>query len=102
MVFFVIVSGVLIAFIGEQVVLGTVSSGAGVISEVAALLFFNQNKLFLEQMQGSLKKLISTQYLMTSIALARDLPEEERAKEIITINDHLRKLIDLLHQGDII
>lgn len=32
----------------------------------------------------------STQYLMTSVALARELPEEDRAKELVSINDHLR------------
>jgi hypothetical protein len=100
--FLVIIAGVLITFIGDQVILGTVSSGAGIVSEAAALLFFKQNKLFQEQMQNSLKKLVSTQYLMTSVALARELPEEDRAKELVSINDHLRQLMDVLHQGDIV
>ncbi|XOF32977.1 MAG: TRADD-N-associated membrane domain-containing protein [Candidatus Electrothrix sp. YB6] len=100
--FLVILAGVLITFIGDQVVLGTVSSGAGIVSEAAALLFFKQNKLFQEQMQNSLKKLVSTQYLMTSVALARELPEEQRSKELVSINDHLRQLMDVLHQEDIV
>ena len=81
--FIVIVAGILIAFIGNQALLGTVSSAAGIVSEAAAVLFFRQNRVFLTQMESSLKKLVSTQYLMTSIALARELPEENRYGVII-------------------
>lgn len=95
--FLVIIAGIMIAFIGNEAILGSVSSAAGIVSEAAALLFFKQNKEFQVQMQESLKKLVSTQYLMTSIALAKELPEEEKSKEISSINSHLRELMDVLH-----
>ena len=96
--FVVIIAGVLIAFIAKQVTLGSVSSAAGTIGEGAAVLFFKQNKTFQVQMEGSLKKLVSAQYLMTSIALARELHGENKVREVAQINDHLRKLMDGLHE----
>lgn len=95
--FVVIIGGILIALIGNQVTLGAVSSAAGIVGEGAALLFFKQNKTFQDQMEGSLKKLVSSQYLMTSIALARELDGEPKIKEIAEINHHLRSLMDSLH-----
>ena len=96
--FLVILAGILIAFFANQTILGTVSAAAGIVSEAAALLFFRQNRVFQEQMQNSLDRLVSTQYLMTSVALARELPEEERPNELIAINKHLRTLMDFLHE----
>jgi hypothetical protein len=61
--FVVIIAGVLIALIGNQVTLGAVCSAAGIVGEGAAILFFKQNKTFQDQMEGSLKKLVSSQYL---------------------------------------
>jgi hypothetical protein len=95
--FIVIIAGILIAFIGKQELLGAVSSAAGIISEAAAVLFFRQNRVFLDQMQDSLKKLVSTQYLMTSVALSKELDEEARRSEISKINEHLRILMNSLH-----
>jgi len=95
--FVVIIAGVLIALIGNQVTLGAVSSAAGIVGEGAAILFFKQNKTFQDQMEGSLKKLVSSQYLMTSIALARELDGEPKIREIAEINHHLRSLMDALH-----
>jgi len=96
--FVVIVAGILIAFIGNQKSLGLVSSAAGIVSEAAATLFFRQNKVFLNQMQDSLKKLVSTQYLMTSVALSKELRNEEAMDaEIFRINEHLRELMNVLH-----
>jgi len=95
--FVVIIAGVLIALIGNQVTLGAVSSAAGIVGEGAAILFFKQNKTFQDQMEGSLKKLVSSQYLMTSIALARELDGESKIREIAEINHHLRSLMDALH-----
>lgn len=34
---------------------------------------------------------------MTSIALAKELPAESKPKEIASINNHLRELMDVLH-----
>ena len=48
-------------------------------------------------MQDSLKKLVSTQYLMTSISIAKELDEEKKALEVGRINDHLRSLMNILH-----
>jgi Cyanobacterial TRADD-N associated 2-Transmembrane domain len=95
--FVVIIAGVLIALIGNQVTLGSVSSAAGIVGEGAAVLFFKQNQTFQTQMEGSLKKLVSAQYLMTSIALARELDGENKVREVTQINDHLRRLMDGLH-----
>jgi hypothetical protein len=74
-----------------------VSSPAGIISEAAAALFFRQNRVFLDQMQDSLKKLVSTQYLMTSVALSKEMDKDVRSEEIRRINEHLRELMDSLH-----
>jgi hypothetical protein len=74
-----------------------VSAAAGIVSEAAAMLFFRQNRVFQKQMQDSLRKLVSTQYLMTSVALARELPDQDRALELRSINDHLRGLMTKLH-----
>ena len=60
-------------------------------------MFFKQNKTFQDQMEGSLKKLVSSQYPMTSIALARELDGEPKIREIAEINHHLRSLMDALH-----
>lgn len=48
-------------------------------------------------MEGSLKKLVSSQYLMTAIALAREMDGPAKYDEIKQINDHLRHLMDVLH-----
>ncbi len=95
--FIVIISGVLLALIGDQVAIGTVSSIAGIVGEAAALLFFKQTRTFQEQMESSLEKLVSAQYLMTSIALARELDGNAKEEEIRKINEHLRTLMNVLH-----
>ncbi|MDA2921216.1 hypothetical protein MYX76_17285 [Desulfobacterota bacterium AH_259_B03_O07] len=96
--FIVIISGVLLALIGAQVSIGIVSSAAGIVGEAAAMLFFKQTRTFQEQMESSLKKLVSSQYLMTSIALARELDGEAKEREIVEINSHLRDLMNVLHE----
>lgn len=96
--FIVILAGILIAIIGKEIALGAISSSAGIISEAAAVLFFKQNRVFQEQMESSLRKLISSQYLMTSIALARELEGKDKGAEFSLINNHLRHLMDSLHQ----
>jgi hypothetical protein len=95
--FIVIIAGILAAVIGNQVALGTVSSSAGIISEAAAFLFFRQTQLFRAQVHDSLKKLVSTQYLMTSISIAKELDEERKGYEVGRINEHLRYLMNILH-----
>jgi hypothetical protein len=95
--FVVIIAGMLIALITDKTGLGAVSSAAGIVAQAAAMLFYRQNKAFQSQMLNSLNKLVSSQYLMTSIALARDLDEEAKRNEVLKINGHLRSLIDLLH-----
>ncbi len=95
--FIVIISGILIAVLTKEVTLGSISSAAGIIIEAASMLFFKQNKIFQGRMQSSLNTLVSSQYLMTSIALTRDLDGEAKAKEIVQINEHLRALMNWLH-----
>ena len=46
------------------------------------------NRVFLDQMQVSPKKLVSTQYLMTSVTLSQELGEETRRTEISKINEN--------------
>jgi hypothetical protein len=95
--FVVIISGVLIAIVGQSVTVGTVSSVAGIVGEAAAMLFFRQNRTFQLQMEASLQKLVSSQYLMTSIALARELTPQAKEAEVARINGHLRELMNALH-----
>jgi len=95
--FIVIIAGVLIAFLSNQVTLGAVSSASGIIGEAAAVLFFRQTRTFQIQMESSLQKLVSAQYLMTSIALAKELEGEAKTKEFTQINNHLRTLMNALH-----
>lgn len=77
------------------------AGAAGVVSQAAAALFSRQTQASQAQMQDSLKKLVSTQYLMTSIALTRGLPEDVRPQEVGEINQHLRRLMDVLHSADV-
>jgi hypothetical protein len=95
--FIVVIAGLVLAFVGHQVTVGTVSAAAGVVAEAGAVLFFRQNEGFKAQMEASLKKLVSAQYLMTSIALAREMKPEAKDAEIQRINAHLRVLMNVLH-----
>lgn len=99
--FVAIIAGIVIAFTLKQELLGSVSAAAGIVSQAAATLFFRQNRIFQEQMGDSLRKLVSTQYLMTSIALTRELPDGHRVEEVTRINEHLRELMNLLHSSDL-
>jgi hypothetical protein len=95
--FVVIIGGITIAFVAKETLIGTVRSAAGVVSETAAALFFRQNRVFLEQMRDSLGKLVSTQYLMTSFALLKELSPGAKDDEVRQINSHLRSLMDSFH-----
>jgi hypothetical protein len=97
--FIVIIGGICIAFLTNQTLIGTVTSAAGVVSQAAAGLFFRQNRVFLDQMRDSMGKLVSTQYLMTSVALTHELSPEAKDNEIRQINSHLRSLMDSFHQN---
>ncbi len=97
--FVVIIGGIGIAFTVKEPLIGTVASAAGVVSQAAAALFFRQNRVFLEQMRDSLGKLVSTQYLMTSVALTKEMSTGGREDEIKEINKHLRGLMDSFHQN---
>ena len=95
--FIVIIVGNVITFVANEALLGTISSSAGIVSQAVAALFFKQNRVFLEQMQDSLGKLVSTQYLMTSVSLTKQMNEVLRDQEIHEINKHLRTLMDSFH-----
>ncbi len=41
--------------------------------------------------------IVSTQYLMTSISLARELANDPKTEEVRKINAHLRELMNGLH-----
>jgi len=66
--FLVIVIGVFFTF-ANQVSVGVISSIAGLVAEAAAVMFFRQNNLLIEQIREYHKKLVSTQYLLTSITI---------------------------------
>ena len=100
--FVAIVAGAMIGLVFKQSLLGSLSALSGVICQAASVLFFRQQTAFQAQMKDSLKKLVSTQYLMTSIALARELPESFKIDEVHRINRHLRELMSWLHSGDVI
>jgi hypothetical protein len=94
--FFVVMMGVSLAIAGFTSV-GVVSSAAGLLLEAATLLFFNQLREQVKQVQDYHKKLVSTQYLMTSIALGKELPEQQREAELVRITGNLLFLSNELH-----
>jgi hypothetical protein len=78
---------------------GTVSSVAGLLAEAATLLFFNQLREQVKQVKDYHKKLISTQYLMTSIALTKELDGDRHDAEIVRIIRNLLFLSNELHES---
>jgi hypothetical protein len=94
--FFIIVIGVGLAFVGYTSI-GIVSAVSGMIAEAATVLFFNQLREQVRQVQDYHKKLVSTQYLMTSIALTKDLNGDRHDLEIIRIINNLLFLSNELH-----
>jgi hypothetical protein len=94
--FFVILIGVSLAFAGFTSV-GVVSSVAGLLAEAATLMFFNQLREQIKQVQDYHKKLVSTQYLMTSIALVDKLNSDQHEAELIKIINNLLFLSNELH-----
>jgi hypothetical protein len=67
------------------------------IAEAATVLFFNQLREQARQVQDYHKKLVSTQYLTTSISLTRDLHGDRHDLEIIRIINNLLFLSNELH-----
>jgi len=96
--FMVIVIGIFFTF-ANQVSIGVITSIAGLVSEAAALLFFKQNNLLIEQIREYHKKLVSTQYLLTGISLASELPEQEAIFERRRIIGNLLFLSNELHDA---
>lgn len=94
--FLIIVIGVFFTF-SNQISVGVITSIAGLISEAAAVLFFKQNNLLIEQVKEYHKKLVSTQYLLTSISLAAALPEKEAIYQRERIIGNLLFLSNELH-----
>jgi hypothetical protein len=94
--FFVILIGVSLALTG-YVSVGLVSSVAGLLAEAATLLFFNQLREQVRQVQDYHKKLVSTQYLMTAVLLSTDLSVDHREAQIIKIVNNLLFLSNELH-----
>lgn len=94
--FMVIVIGVFFTFSGQTSV-GVVTSIAGLIAEAAAALFFKQNNLLIDQIRDYHKKLVSTQYLLTGISLADELPPGDSVLEKKRIIGNLLFLSNELH-----
>ena len=94
--FFVILIGVGLAFAGSTSI-GIVSAVSGMLAETATVLFFNQLREQARQVQDYHKKLVSTQYLMTSIALTKDLKGDHHELEISRIINNLLFLSNELH-----
>lgn len=94
--FMVIVIGVFFTFAGQASV-GVITSVAGLIAEAAAALFFKQNNLLIDQIRDYHKKLVSTQYLLTGISLAGELPTNDAITEKKRIIGNLLFLSNELH-----
>ena len=94
--FLVIIIGVFFTF-ANQVSVGVITSVAGLVSEAAAVMFFKQNNLLIEQVKEYHKKLVSTQYLLTTISLSSELPDKERIKQREKIIENLLFLSNELH-----
>src|SRR5271166_4543876 len=94
--FFVILIGVGLAFAGYTSI-GIVSALSGMLAEAATVLFFNQLREQARQVQDYHKKLVSTQYLMSSIALTKDLNGDRHDLEISRIINNLLFLSNELH-----
>lgn len=94
--FMAIILGIYFAA-SDHASIGFVTSSAGLISEVTAALFFKQNKLLIAQILEYHKKLISTQYLLTTISLANELPESRAIQEKERIIGNLLFLSNELH-----
>ena len=94
--FFIILIGVRLAFAGYTSI-GFVSAVSGMLAQAATVLFFNQLREQARQVQEYHKKLVSTQYLMTSIALTNDLNGDHRDLEISRIINNLLFLSNELH-----
>lgn len=94
--FIVILVGVGFALSGN-ISVGVLTSIAGAVAEGVSALFFSQNRLFMSQIAEYHKKLVSTQYLLTSISLAESLQESSKEIEIKRIIDNLLFLSNELH-----
>ena len=94
--FVVVIIGVFLALKGTTSV-GIVTGLAGTISEAAAVLFFQQNKITIEQIRDYHKKLVSTQYLMLATSLTSSLPPEAAQMEVRKIIGNLLYLSNELH-----
>lgn len=70
---------------------------AGLLAEAATIMFFNQLKNQVKQVQDYHKKLVSTQYIMTTIALAKDLNGSKKDEETVRIITNLLFLSNELH-----
>lgn len=94
--FLVIVIGVFFTF-SQHVSVGVITSIAGLVSEAAAVLFFKQNNLLIDQIKDYHKKLVSTQYLLTTISLAAELPQNDKNEQRKRIIGNLLFLSNELH-----
>ena len=96
--FLVIVFGVVLTF-SEYTGIGIISVTSGLVTEATSVLFFRQNRILIDQVKEYHRKLVSTQYLLTSISLAKELPEEEAIKKIDRIIGNLLFLSNQLHDS---
>lgn len=68
--------------VSGSVSVGVVSTAAGLVAEGATVLFFKNNQEQLRQVSEYHKKLVSTQYLQTAIALTEGLDDASREAEV--------------------
>lgn len=97
--FIIIAIGIFLAF-ADKTSVGVLTSIAGIVAEAVAVLFFRQNKVLMDQVMEYHKKLVSTQYLLTSIALAQDLPGSYGETEVKRIIGNLLYLSNVLHEAE--
>jgi uncharacterized oligopeptide transporter (OPT) family protein len=96
--FIIVIICVFFAISGNSSV-SLITGIAGVITEAASFLFFKQNKILIDQVKEYHRKLVSTQYLLTSISLAKELPEMESVKEKRRIIGNMLFLSNQLHDS---
>lgn len=96
--FIVIIIGVFLAY-ANLTTASVITSISGLVTEAASMLFFKQNKLIADQIKEYHKKLVSTQYLLTSISLSKELPESNSIASKEYIIQNLLYLSNELHDA---
>jgi hypothetical protein len=74
---FLIVLGGVVAMIFGHSQAGIVTSAAGIVSELVAVLFFNQAKHFVQRLDHTLDRLLEIEGYFRAFAIAEQVPNQE-------------------------